>query len=724
MNRHKKQIHILIAAMLSLNLMLSGCIGTRTGKEQAAVISPHIPAMPAAPIQPPAPAPEYKPKSLKERYLEQAYNYFAAGEYENALKTCQDLLLLDPTDAKALEMKQGLERQLGIIPQQPITKELPAPKQEAQIAQPAPQPEPAPQEKEVKKPEPASPEPEPKPEQKPKASVTASVEPPVLQIAPEDPEKLSRGNIDNPQQFGNAEFAHKAIENDFIFSDMPKDITQHLYRDYLFNRSIEVLQEAVRRYPDSSRAPEALLEIGKYHMFNDDFEQAYKAFDTIEQDYHNYPLLVGMAKYYKAEILFKKGQIQNAYDQLTSLLKTTADLNIMTKAYLLRGKCMEELGAWEKAISDYYVIIEHVHDPKLKDMAIARITKTYLDHKHIKDAIKHLEINIKKSSPQGREHFIMELVDLYERTNQPLKERKLLIDFIASPISLDRDKKRAVFALANCYYNLGDFENAFRTYTLALNDYNIKEKTLEALYRKGESAANLGFYKNALEAFDEVVARTSYSPEWVQSKYQRAKIYIHQKKFAKAEADLKDVITFAKKPQEIINAYRELGQLLDKQGKIKQARTVLEKAIDTYKDSQDINQLLMDLATTFAQQGQNQQAIQALDNVDVETLTNNPEQEKQFLNQLANVLFESGQYAKASGIYKSLFARTPKDTKTAPGMLYSLGRCYEMMGQKNSAISTYKKLVEEFPKTTPSQQAQWNIKNIQWQMDFASREPN
>ena len=133
--------------------------------------------------------------------------------------------------------------------------------------------------------------------------------------------------------------------------------------------------------------------------------------------------------------------------------------------------------------------------------------------------------------------------------------------------------------------------------------------------------------------------------------------------------------------------------------------------------------LKIELAQALKNAGQAEQALDTIRSVDGQQFTS-PKHELYFryMDVLAGLLFENAYYAKSLETYETLLKNLESDDSRVPALMYAMGRCRELMGEKKEAIDAYNELIRVYPASVASEQAQWNIKNIKWQADYAAKE--
>ncbi len=99
-----------------------------------------------------------------------------------------------------------------------------------------------------------------------------------------------------------------------------------------YDEAIKEFQTLVEQYPDSEKADDALLEIGKYYYMVNQHNKALTYFDKIINNYKK-SNSYDNALYYKALILLNKQDIEKAYEYLSRIKTAIPDSEILDKVY-------------------------------------------------------------------------------------------------------------------------------------------------------------------------------------------------------------------------------------------------------------------------------------------------------------------------------------------------------------------------------------------------------
>ena len=150
------------------------------------------------------------------------------------------------------------------------------------------------------------------------------------------------------------EFQQKTVdEYRRVVRDYPKSREADEFRYYLgyhlsaMGRAEEgraAYQELIRQHPDSPYAPDALVNIGEYYFEDNDYENALKLYEAVEQQFPNAPI-VGYAIYKQAWCDYNLGAYDVALSKLLAVIKraTAHERAGIRGAIELRKEAQDEL---------------------------------------------------------------------------------------------------------------------------------------------------------------------------------------------------------------------------------------------------------------------------------------------------------------------------------------------------------------------------------------------
>ncbi len=116
-----------------------------------------------------------------------------------------------------------------------------------------------------------------------------------------------------------------------------------------YSEAVKEFQTLVDQYPDSEKADNALLEIGKYYYLIGEKDRATEYFDKVITKYKSSDSYDN-ALYYKALILLDKQDIDSAYELLSRIKAGIPDSEILDKVYFKLGEISGLKGNYKQGL--------------------------------------------------------------------------------------------------------------------------------------------------------------------------------------------------------------------------------------------------------------------------------------------------------------------------------------------------------------------------------------
>ena len=257
--------------------------------------------------------------------------------------------------------------------------------------------------------------------------------------------------------------------------------------------------------------------------------------------------------------------------------------------------------------------------------------------------------------------------------------KKALASFISIaekyPTTKEKYKKELYYRIAECYYQMKDYENSTRYINLLLKEYPESYLTKDAYLLLGEDLFLTADYDGSINALNKMEACTDYDHfDYVY--YLKGRVY-YEKAMAcdpQMEADLKESIRYFDRvknefPQSKIISHSEF----------RKANALY--ALKQYDPSIKIINGLISKET-------------------------DPKLKVLMKYFLAWNYYMTKQYSKAVSIYDDVIANYSDDLLKVWSE-YKRGMCLEAMGDAKGALAQYKSVIEKSPDTVPAAYAQY-----------------
>lgn len=226
-------------------------------------------------------------------------------------------------------------------------------------------------------------------------------------------------------------------------------------------------------YPKSQIAPEALFMAAKYYKISGDNLKARKSINTIIQEYNNSEFFQP-ARLILAEILTSEGNIDLAISEVKKVLDTSEKYK--PDALLLLARIYKE-------------IYQYTESEKLLNQLI----QNYKNNTISVDANLELGLIYKKN----------------KNFNQAINQFNTLV----ANKTIETDKREFVlYELAQTHIEINDFKNGLEILKKIIKEFPDTKYKLEVLFLSGYCAENLEDFRAALSYYDEIISLNSINP--------------------------------------------------------------------------------------------------------------------------------------------------------------------------------------------------------------------
>jgi len=293
------------------------------------------------------------------------------------------------------------------------------------------------------------------------------------------------------------------------------------------NKSISILSKAVAKYPETKAATEAYSFIGQGYEKLGLKRLAFLKYNYILKTNKNIPENIEHdLKANLAKLKIKKNQLNEGLDQLYSLLNTSNDKIFRSRIYGELGHTYLKIKKYKKAKEMFDIALnENATNEEailgkaraLKRMGYANKAYDLYDYflKYYGD-FSHFTKDIKNSYAN----------QLYQSGYESTKKKNYYqaISFFKRFLNKFPNswkKENSLYWLGECYYGLGKYDKAIRTFDQVFNN-NLKHKDEDATIKKGLSFYKLKKYALAVKIFNNYLNKypkgkhTNFATKWNQ----------------------------------------------------------------------------------------------------------------------------------------------------------------------------------------------------------------
>ncbi|MDL2315027.1 tetratricopeptide repeat protein [Bacteroidales bacterium OttesenSCG-928-C19] len=384
-----------------------------------------------------------------------------------------------------------------------------------------------------------------------------------------------------------------------------------------YENKINTLSGLTTGYPNSIYVASANFEVGNTYLLLDNHESAYKYFDIVTKDYSN--------SVFNKEAMLKKGVILYTKSRDDEAL---AELNQVVAQYQGSQEAKDALTTIkniyiaQNRVDEYFSYVKNIPHAQISSSEKDSITYLAAENRYMEGdcvgAVKGLK-NYLESYPLGSfvlyaNFYIADCLQKEGKTNDAIP---YLENIVKRPKSIFYE--RSVAALANGYYNVGEYEKAKFYYIILGQNYETKSNLTLASLGEMRSLFRLKDYENAItvaedvlklekvssEVIDEtqyVIARSYYltndlekaKPAYQkleksknieysgEANYRKAEFLFQANKINEAEMVISNITSNPTSEYWLAKSFILWAEIYNKRGNTLQAKQTLQSIIDNY----------------------------------------------------------------------------------------------------------------------------------------------
>ena len=535
------------------------------------------------------------------------------------------------------------------------------------------------------------------------------------------------------------ELVYEIINEEFNLKDIPEIITGSARIEFNRKKAVKYLLLLTEQFPYSKYYNEALYIISDYYFAIKDYQNAKIYFEK-------YVSKAGIgAKTLEAR--FKLGLIykeEKNYGKALSMFHKVLDLYSMNefsyKAYENIADCYKLQGNRKKVIVTYENVSGYFNDVDIISKSLLQVAKLYMDEGNYFEAIWNLNKIVQRYT-YSKSYFesLYYLAMCYGKTGELAKEQEILKKVIEDHSFDNEFGDEALYALGDSYYKNGSFKDSSAAYFSALKSYPNYPKANDAVYYLAKSCLELGISDMAIENFEKLIDTKLDKNRKNEICYMLCKLYYNDKDYQKA-VDICKGFTLPH-DYEIEEQYYTGMSLFY----LEQYRSSFEAFLNLEHQNKDVvmqvrgvfmlGQILVKLNKFDSATHYFDATIEIIDTVTTddpsvrekkeEKVSLSVEDEKLLLEVKTEALFALGKgyfdekkFSESAEKYQKIAALEISSSDRA-WVLYKIGKCYEHAKDYDKAQELYLQLKNEYPEFNISEQASWDLKNIEWNKRFS-----
>ncbi len=374
-----------------------------------------------------------------------------------------------------------------------------------------------------------------------------------------------------------------------------------------YPEAVKEFQTLVDQYPDSEKADDALLEIGKYHYLMGEKDKALEYFNKIINNYKTSDSYDN-AMYYKGLILLDKQDIEGAYQVLSRIKAAIPDSEILDKVYYKLGEISGLKGNFKQGL--FFVSKVYMRFPESEVFDDSMETASYFYYKlgNTAEALKMLSfITLENIKDENINFLTTNLLRFF--LNKKYKAHRVYYQ-LPRPGLIATDKKGTLYAYSKkdeyIYVikkgKMRKFSTPSEITSIFYSDkYGFFYSTSNRIFNKQEKTS-ISFSDNGDTLTNIVSIAVDYFGNYLIYDKDKAVVY----KFDKDGKMLDKIVAPAdyikiRKDGKIfiIRDSRNIVDIRDFKGKILKTITTYKKIVDVDFDNYDNVYLLVDKGKTL-----------------------------------------------------------------------------------------------------------------------------
>jgi len=404
---------------------------------------------------------------------------------------------------------------------------------------------------------------------------------------------------------------------------------------------------------------------------------------------------------------YKQGQYDKAIAEFNKIIdgKNAVAQNAyyhLAQSYIQSDKKPQALNAFKNAM-------EMDFDPSIKKDAFLNYAKLSYDIGNSYESVPVVLNRYLDSYPNSDD--AQSIKDLLIDSYLTSKNYKEAIDL------LNKSKQyqdKVIWQKANYYYAIeffraAEYQKALQYFNQSLSQPLDKKITAKATYWKAETQYSLGQFEEALISFKafETLPSARAVQEFRQVDYDIAYAYFKTKAYEQAKKHFKIAVIDLKNQDKIFDAYVRLGDTYFVTNDYWSAMKNYNKALKMPGYNKDY--VAYQKAISYGFVDKNETKIKELKDY-VSNFKSSVYLDDAYY-QLGNTYIAENNNPKGLQAYQSLMNARPK-SPFIPKVLSKIGLVYYNTSQNQSALSTLKKLVADYPATEEARQAVQTVRLI------------
>ena len=475
--------------------------------------------------------------------------------------------------------------------------------------------------------------------------------------------------------------------------------------------AVGYFERAALEYPETTTAPIALYAVAATQVRRQEPEEAVRFFELLSARYPQSPYTQNLGLTL-AEVYYELGDYQRSIDEVQRRLPNLSGPAV-DRANFLLAESYNQLRNSDQAIIYYRRFTESNQDSPFYRNALYGLAWNY----HYEGAFQWAADHFAQVVQGGERDNLAARAAYYQAVNTQLAGRDYdALDMFKNAVAQYPSSDIAdhmLFELGMAAYDLRLWEDARDAYTRLLNEFPNSDLAGEAFYRRGSTFIALGDFDAALSNFDRAAALDAAPRELKEEVlFQKAWLQYRNEDYADSAPAFMEL--FQQNPGTEVGgdalfwaaeSYHQMGDLL-------RAAQLFQQYLRGYSGGKQADAAHYALGWTHFKQGNYEAAIGEFQRFlsqyrDVNEFV--PYRSDALLR-LADSYYALKRYPEAIQTYTRIGGEDGDDYA-----LYQIGQAYYNAGEGFEAITTFRRLLNEFPESSWVEEAQYNLGYLYFQ---------
>jgi tetratricopeptide (TPR) repeat protein len=464
-------------------------------------------------------------------------------------------------------------------------------------------------------------------------------------------------------------------------------------------------QQVVDNYPEHDQTPLALLQLSRLYYEREEYQDAKNSYRRLLEDYSDSAQVEADVVLYELgltcrdmgeaeeaasylrriepssklfagavseinEIFIKRGDFQQAEEELARALAKTEDQTVVAQIRYARARLYVAQQEYRRALDDFSYAIDHLEDQNLRNNALFGRGIIHYQFEEYQEAIPDLELLMtSQADPNLKKEARQKLGISYLKTGQ--KDRALALAQRLQESATDPAQKAESFLIiADLYYELQEFNLGVKSAGQALSLEGVQDELkVQAYYITGNCWSGIKNYAKALEAYSMALTRYPNSAYRADLLFQAGVMSYNLEDYEASAAKFESFgEEFGEHPNMVFALYYQAYSHF-RRGLWQGARLIFSRLMSKYPNSEMVDEAHYQVAECF---------------------------------------YNERQYHEALEAYR-LILRDYSESRYAEDALYNVSWCQFQLEQEEEAVATLQEVVIRFPKGDYSADAQFTV---------------